>query len=89
MCLGARENTSVCVEAEGREDWRRKSEDFMEKMVRFGLGNKMGYLKAITPHRNMGTAYFHIRGSMNIYLTYMNLMLLHFYSLNLLLFSNF
>lgn len=33
------------MEAEGgKEDWRKKSEDFMEKMVRFGLGNKMGTL---------------------------------------------
>lgn len=46
VCSGARENNSVCVEVEGRrEGGRKKSEDFMEEMVRLGLCNRMGYLR--------------------------------------------
>lgn len=62
MYLRARENTSACmVKVEGgRKGWRKKSEDFMKKMVRCVLCNRMGYLWTVTSQRNV-TVYFHIR----------------------------
>ena len=62
MYLRARENTSVyMVKVEGgRKGWRIKGENFMEKMVRCMLCNRMKYLWTFTSQRNM-TVHFHIR----------------------------